>query len=498
MQTDTGPSSSEVQAARWQTLLSNPLLLSLDLTQELNISNAGTTLFSSYAGWVLENPLTQWQLLAGLPEPLTAASLFSPALLLRIIDLLNELQAEVKSIKEATLNAVSHIETSAVLSDSQKNDVLAAAKMAVFDPTRVVFSNDSIVSDGYKLLEKYQSRNAFTPHFTSPTTKFAKLMRDELRTQASYAKTLLKISYLKTLYGKHASGVTKATQYVALAMTGSDDGVGLRETARALIMMLLNQSFKRKFIHEQVDKKKIKVPAFITQKTGSKKRRRLKNSLQTLDLSPGHSDANETEDDGDKSDRNFWRTLNDWFKKRTVGKASDESELDDNSIEDSEFWGPNLTEEKWHETLSANSFMASLGIMPEIGIHDSDRESLDRFTTGNTMTQNCGWTDASSPIRLPHINSFDTNTPISNSRNLEVRHTPGSSLGEESSANEYVIAASTRQFRHVTVPFLNTLAILGQNVLLNFDVLFSSSVQKRKPTQSLLQIFCRLHYNLSL
>ncbi|KAJ3782649.1 hypothetical protein GGU10DRAFT_378382 [Lentinula aff. detonsa] len=461
MQTDTGPSSSEVQAARWQTLLSNPLLLSLDLTQELNISNAGTTLFSSYAG-----------LLAGLPEPLTAASLFSPALLLRIIDLLNELQAEVKSIKEATLNAVSHIETSAVLSDSQKNDVLAAAKMAVFDPTRVVFSNDSIVSDGYKLLEKYQSRNAFTPHFTSPTTKFAKLMRDELRTQASYAKTLLKISYLKTLYGKHASGVTKATQYVALAMTGSDDGVGLRETARALIM--------RKFIREQVDKKKIKVPAFITQKTGSKKRRRLKNSLQTLDLSPGHSDANETEDDGDKSDRNFWRTLNDWFKKRTVGKASDESELDDNSIEDSEFWGPNLTEEKWHEyleeclneeaqqypqdkveivprrarsapsfsmlpmlsplstnnmtqnlhpqrTLSANSFMASLGIMPEIGIHDSDRESLDRFTTGNTMTQNC---DASSPIRLPHINSFDTNTPISNSRNLEVRHTPGSSLGE--------------------------------------------------------------------
>ncbi|KAJ3794269.1 hypothetical protein GGU11DRAFT_748147 [Lentinula aff. detonsa] len=70
-------------------------------------------------------------------------------------------------------------------------------------------------------------------------------------------------------------------------------------------------------------------------------------------------------------------------------------------------------------------------IMPEIGIHDSDRESLHQFTTGNTMTQNCGWTDTSSPIQLPHINSFDTNTPISNSRNLEVQHTPiGSSLGE--------------------------------------------------------------------
>ncbi|KAJ3982322.1 hypothetical protein F5890DRAFT_1476244 [Lentinula detonsa] len=69
-------------------------------------------------------------------------------------------------------------------------------------------------------------------------------------------------------------------------------------------------------------------------------------------------------------------------------------------------------------------------IMPEIGIHDSDRESLHQFTTGNTMTQNCGWTDTSSPIQLPHINSFDTNTPISNSRNLEVQHTPRSSLGE--------------------------------------------------------------------
>ncbi|KAJ3782493.1 hypothetical protein GGU10DRAFT_335487, partial [Lentinula aff. detonsa] len=77
---------------------------------------------------------------------------------------------------------------------------------------------------------------------------------------------------------------------------------------------------------------------------------------------------------------------------------------------------------------------------------DSDHESLHRFTTGNTMSQNCGWTDTSSPIQLPHINSFDTNTPISNSRNLEVQHTPRSSLGEESFANEHVISASTRQF----------------------------------------------------
>ncbi|KAF7315687.1 hypothetical protein MIND_00084300 [Mycena indigotica] len=170
-----------------------------------------------------------------------AHNLFNVQMALANAAAIAELKAEILQLRK-TLHQVA-------LTQDQKDEVIAAVKLVVFDPKRQLFDNDSLITSTIASLKKNKATNGFYDIFNDYSAPRARILQKDIRTHASYAKN----SLLKHIGESINQSLTTATRGAAKKM-------GLESTKIAnkhLLRMILYRDFARlnpKLLHEDSNK----------------------------------------------------------------------------------------------------------------------------------------------------------------------------------------------------------------------------------------------------
>ncbi|KAE9403863.1 hypothetical protein BT96DRAFT_989853 [Gymnopus androsaceus JB14] len=198
----------------------DPVMFALQVANRHELSEVSRTEVGEVARFIQE-----------LPPAMIIHSIYNLSALFKIHETQLTVVQELKNLTEKVDKITESTETNPVLTANQKKEILAATKKVTYNAVRTHFENDSIVEDSYADLKKHSLRNSFKHHFEKEETTMERAIKDEIRTQASYAKTYLQSQLMKTF----DVGVTRATDTIAKAMC-STSIIGVQDTARILTL----------------------------------------------------------------------------------------------------------------------------------------------------------------------------------------------------------------------------------------------------------------------
>ncbi|KAJ4467656.1 hypothetical protein C8J55DRAFT_492569 [Lentinula edodes] len=281
--------------------------------------------------------------------PVTAGFIYLAGSQFKVQEETAALRQEVAVMQENIAKFSSNAQNNFVISPAHKSDLLVASKIVLYSPTRISYSNDAVIADVYKYLKENAKQNTFTQFFSTETTSTRRVFTAAARSQASYAKTTLKDTWMELSLDL---GITAATEQVAKAMLGSSEAIGAQHTSRLLLV--------RRFCRERNDRilkakaRPLTIPTTKTRNKNSKRKKRggdnfsstqsIENSEELVDC-----ESNNGSDEEVGTIPDFWTDFDRYLKGKIDGKSEGKGRKRqmEGEGEVSRGWGKTFKSKEW-------------------------------------------------------------------------------------------------------------------------------------------------------
>ncbi|KAJ7658766.1 hypothetical protein DFH06DRAFT_1407268 [Mycena polygramma] len=180
-----------------------------------------------------------------LPQDALLAHLYLQATQFQVIQLLQETQADYRSMQETLKEVQQTIAANLDLTKEQAAEVNAICKLIVWEPTRTAFDNDDIIKASLDHLKKHQAVNGMKVIFDSRGQSRLRVLNRALGRGASYAKSAYRTFLNDSIHSTKATCLTVTTTAGMKKFTGSSENASTKHAIQMAILRRIGRENKQ-------------------------------------------------------------------------------------------------------------------------------------------------------------------------------------------------------------------------------------------------------------